>query len=670
VVSALAGEARTLAECERHYRAGDYDAAAALLLTLLEDDPGNAPATGLLGMCRLRANELALALPLLARARKLAPNDPYLRLNHGLGLQEAGEHAAAADAFRSCAQALPLDPAPFLNLAAALIALDRAADALDAAKRARRRAPRLPQAHYMVGLALLGVSRTADAETSFAAALRLAPRFSDGWLNLGVARYRCNNIAGAKAAMRQALAIDPNNRAAAANLGSFMRFSGEGEAGEALLREFLTRDPDAIEIRLNFVADLLEEERVAEALAVLDAAPPPAAPRLRCQWQLQRSLALLQLGRRDEALAALVAAGDIPPELRALGLRRRLALAIGEGDQAGAEAQADALAAALPEPGVLPEHRIMGHYHLARFWLQRNADKAFAQWTEGHRALAKFQPFSREPHRAFVDANIARFDQARFSESPRAGNGDRAPVFIVGMPRSGTTLCEQIIAAHAKAHGAGERGALTQAWNALGGAIDSAPSVERIAALEAAALDRSAEIYLRELHALAPDADRIVDKMPGNFLFLGLVGLMLPGARIIHCMRDPRDVGLSIFTFRFYGHHPYAHDLADLGWYIAEHDRLMAHWKAVLPNPILSVQLKDWVEDAQGTLTHVLDFIDLPYDPACERFYEQDSKVRTVSRNQVRQPINAHGLGRWRRHERQLQPLIAALAEAGALSPE
>jgi hypothetical protein len=163
---------------------------------------------------------------------------------------------------------------------------------------------------------------------------------------------------------------------------------------------------------------------------------------------------------------------------------------------------------------------------------------------------------------------------------------------------------------------------------------------------------------------------RIVDKMPGNFNYLGLVALMLPGATIIYCARDPRDIGLSIFTFRFYGYHPSAHDLADLGWYIAQHERLMAHWRAVLPNPMMTVRLEDWVGDFSGTVRRVLDFLDLPYDPACEHFYEQDSRVRTVSRSQVRQPVNARGLGRWRPYERHLQPLIVELAAAGVALPE
>jgi Sulfotransferase family len=143
---------------------------------------------------------------------------------------------------------------------------------------------------------------------------------------------------------------------------------------------------------------------------------------------------------------------------------------------------------------------------------------------------------------------------------------------------------------------------------------------------------------------------------------------MLPGARIIHCARDPRDIGLSIFTFRFFGYHPYAHDLSDLGWYIGEHERLMRHWREALPNPMLTVQLKDWVEDFSGTLRRVLEFLGLPYDAACERFYEREGRVRTVSRSQVRQPVNARGLGRWRPYENHLQPLITALAEGGALA--
>jgi len=236
-------------------------------------------------------------------------------------------------------------------------------------------------------------------------------------------------------------------------------------------------------------------------------------------------------------------------------------------------------------------------------------------------------------------------------------------VFIVGMPRSGTTLIEQIVSAHAQAHGAGERSALGRAFLALGGG-EGVEALQRIAALDQKTLDAAARSYLAEMKALAPGKTRIIDKMPGNFNYLGLVGLvglMLPGAKIIHCRRDPRDVGLSIFTFRFHGAHGYAHDLGDLGWYIGQHDRLMAHWKQALPNPILDVWLADWVRDFDGTLSRVLNHVDLPPDANCARFHDSNSHVRTVSRAQVRQPVNARGLGRWKSYERELAPLIAEL---------
>jgi len=238
-------------------------------------------------------------------------------------------------------------------------------------------------------------------------------------------------------------------------------------------------------------------------------------------------------------------------------------------------------------------------------------------------------------------------------------------VFIVGMPRSGTTLTEQILDAHTQAHGAGERGALAQVFERLAASEESVESVRRLASLDSAQLESMAQDYLRELRALAPDASRIVDKMPGNFRLLGLVALMLPGAKIIHCVRDPRDIGLSIFSRRFRGYHHYAHDLADLGGYIAEHYRMMAHWKAVLPNQILTLDHSDWIADFDATLAKVLVHVGLPHDSNCARFYESDRLVRTASRYQVRRPINAAGVGRWKVFAEELHPLIAALETGG-----
>jgi Tfp pilus assembly protein PilF len=562
---------------------------------------------------------------------------------------------------------------PLIALAAARLDQGDARAALFTASEALHRAAHLPQAHYVYGQAWTALGNHGHAERAFAAALQLAPAWADAWVNYGIARYRQGAIEDAKTAMRQALRAAPGHAAATANLGAFLRISGDSETAEKLLAATVAREPQNAAARLNLVADLLQAERAAEALALLEAAEPPAGDALALRhWLLQKSLALLQLARPAEArtvLDALAALGPLPRALAPIWYWRQVLLALAEGDGARAQAAAAKMEAVLEEVGAeaVPEHRIMAHYDLAKFWSGLEArQRAFAHWQAGHALLKLSQPFSRDAHRAFVDANIATFDRARFASGPRARNHDLAPVFIVGMPRSGTTLVEQTLDAHRDCHGAGERSALMHSFATLGGSIDGAAAAQRVGACDAATLDATASRYLDALRALAPGQSRIVDKMPGNFNYLGLAGLMLPGARIIHCARDPRDIGLSIFTFRFHGVHAYAHDLGDLGWYIGEHDRLMAHWKAVLPNSILTVNLSDWVEDFAGTLARVLGHLDLPHDPACERFYEHEGRVRTVSRAQVREPVNARGLGRWRPYANELAPMIAELDRAGA----
>ena len=544
--------------------------------------------------------------------------------------------------------------------------------ALTAAREAAAAAPDAPVPYYAQGELLTQIGDDAGAVQAFADALRHAPAWPDAWINLGLARYRQGAIGAAKMAMRQALQVAPNHPVATANLAAFLRITGSAEAAETMLRETLASTPENSGARLHLAAELLHRGSGAEAMALLDAVPPPPEAPAQRQWQLARAMGLLQLGHAEAARAALdaiAALGPVPPEIAPLFIYRYVLLAQLERDAPGALQAAHEMAASIEQmgPHAVPEHRLMAHYDLAKFFEGvGDANAAVHHWTKGHALLRASQPFSRQTFLDHINTSMQCFDAARLTEGPRAANRDPAPVFIVGMPRSGTTLCEQILAAHPQVHGAGERSALGEMALRLGGADDTS-ALPRIAGLDADALDQAAAQYLAALHALAPGKTRIVDKMPGNEMHLGLIALMLPGARIIHCTRDPRDIGLSIWTYRFYGEHPYAHDLADLGFTIAQRSRLMAHWRAVLPNPILTVALEDWVWDFDATLSRVLKHLDLPPDPACARFYESDRQVWTVSRTQVRQPVNARGLGRWQAYAEQLAPLIAELETAGML---
>jgi tetratricopeptide (TPR) repeat protein len=661
---------RSVAEAEALYRQGAFGAAAALLGSLATVAAPDPTVLRLLGLALVRHGAVAEGVERLRQAQALAPEDPWTALHLGIGLRIAGAQDEAVGLFRRAHEQMPLDPAPLLNWAGALLALGDAAGAVRLARRARLRAPGMAEAHYVLGQALLGAERWAEAAAASARAAQLAPGFADAWVNLGVAEYRQGRIEAPKDAMRAALRADSQHAAAAANLGAFLRLTGGMDEAENLLRQ-AARDPRALEARLNLAAGLLQEERNAEALAILQAELPDD-PALARHWRLQLALALLNTGAAARARAVLETIGEVPPALAPLLSWRRALLALAERDHAAARGHAEAAEAALVSAGhaMLPEHRIMAHYDLAKFWSGAGEpDRAFPFWVRGHALLRRMQPFSRAAYREFVDATIGAFSRARLREGQVASNRDPAPVFIVGMPRSGTTLAEQILAAHPEVHGAGERTALGTLFAELGGHGESAAAARRVAGLDAATLSAAAERYLAALHALAPQALRIVDKMPANFRYLGLIALMLPGARVIHCVRDPRDIGFSIFTFRFYGQHAYAHDLADLGWYIAEHDRLMAHWRAALPEPPLTLALSDWVQDFPGTLQRVLDFVDLPYAAECERFHERDAPVRTVSRAQVRQPVNARGFGRWRPYQRHLAPMFAELGPIASTTP-
>ena len=658
------------AEGVARYQAGEPLAAAGLFAAVLDCAPDHAAALRLRGLALVRAGQVKAALPLLARARRLDWNEPLTHLHYGIGLLEAGRPARAAALFRRAVAMLPDDPSAWLNFSAALTALNQAPAARAAARRALAKAPQMAEAHYTLGLAERAARNMVGARAAFLKATELAPDLAEAWTNLGLAALQLGRFGEAVQATRRAVEARPGFSAAEANLGGFMLLRGEHDEALALLRTVVERDAGCIAAKLNLANALLLDGEVAEAMKLLHGQVP--AGREGVHWRAYRASALMLAGRPVLAKAELDAIPEPYGDGEILIVWRRLALAEHAGDADAFEPLVARLGELAEEEGAsLLEHRVLGHFDLAGFHnRRRDNERAFTHWKAGHRLMSRVQPFSRDQFRRFVDANIAAFDAARLSGGPRAANADPAPVFIVGTPRSGTTLTEQVLAAHAQVHGSGELANLTQMIGRLAGPPLLAPTIAGLAALDAAALDEAAARYLADLHALAPEARFITDKMPGNALHLGFIATLLPGARVILCRRDLRDAGLSIFQLRFFGYHPYAHDLADLGWYMGEHERLVAHWRAVLPLPLLEVSLTDWVEDFAGTLNRVLAFLDLPHDPACEQFHRQRRRVRTASAAQVRQPINARGIGRWKRYAAQLAPMIAELEAAGVVDPE
>ncbi len=258
--------------------------------------------------------------------------------------------------------------------------------------------------------------------------------------------------------------------------------------------------------------------------------------------------------------------------------------------------------------------------------------------------------FDRDQYGAAIDAMMCRYRAGALEGLPRGNPSDR-PIFIVGAPRSGTTLVEQILAAHPHVHGAGELPDI----NALFAVTDHEQPAE---------IRTAATSYLERLQTLDRNAQFITDKMPFNAMRLGFIAQLFPNARVIHCVRDPQDTAISIFGRNFSDWHTYATKLENIGCYIGHHERLMEHWQAVLPVPILEVGYEQLAQRGAPAIRWLLDALALPWDPAVLRFHEATRSVRSASYAQVHQPLYTTSIGRSRGYVRHLHGFERARAEA------
>ncbi|WP_276329890.1 tetratricopeptide repeat-containing sulfotransferase family protein [Rhodobium orientis] len=293
----------------------------------------------------------------------------------------------------------------------------------------------------------------------------------------------------------------------------------------------------------------------------------------------------------------------------------------------------------------------------------KNFDKAFEYYILANESRSRRRPFDKDQFRRDIDDLIASFTEDVVASLSDAGCESRKPVFVVGLPRSGTTLTEQILSSHSKVYGAGELrriSVIVTAMKALEVPGVAYPrDVERIVR---STLRKHGEQYLQIAGKRAPEgAERIVDKMPGNILHVGLIGTMFPNATLIHCMRDPMDTAVSCFMQNFKETLSFTTDLGALGLYYRETLRLMEHWKAIFPGRILEVQYEDTIADPETMSRKLIAHAGLEWENQCLDFHKTERTVRTASQWQVRQPIYKTSVEKWRRYEKHLGPLIAAL---------
>ncbi len=652
-------------------------------------------------LCNLAEVQRAARRPLEAeastrRALKLCPDYPEALLNLAAALFQQKRFADAEDAARSALRLRPDFVGAHAALADALREQGRLRDAEESYRRVLALASDHDTAMANLGLMLLHIGRM---EEGLELCRQAASRSSGEILprqNLARMLLEYGRLDEAMQILEQALERTPN--AAEISLLIGIAWDELGEVAEAAnwLNRALHLDDGLLEARVRLAGLEADVENHQQALDILESVLQIDPARLDAI--MGKARARLSLGDVDGSVADYRDAIRRYPESAALRAALGATLSSG-GDIAGAvECQREAIAlnkqcvpayagllttlrhkasdeerdaalALLDAPWMTDDKRASVRFGLAAYYDGKGEwDEAAKQMVQAN-ALRKdadarrHRSYDPSFYEALVDRIIDTFTPALFEKLRGQGSDSERPVFIVGMPRSGTTLTEQILASHPAVFGAGERSFARQSLALLPHLMqrENDDPLQCLREVDRDTLQTAAAWHLGRFDALgAGEAQRIVDKMPDNYSLLGWLAVLFPRARFIHCRRDPRDVALSCWTTNFSAIR-WANDLDHLARRMEQHRRLMEHWRHVLPVPMLEIDYEDMVADQEGQSRKLIEWLGLDWNDRCLSFFATERLVRTASVTQVRQPIYRRSVERWRHYESMLAPLSARL---------
>jgi len=600
-----------LSDAEKNYRA------------VLQAASGHVGAMHELGVLCLQSDRLDEAIGLLREAARGDSNSAAVHNNLGVALVTAKRFEEAAEVYKRCLAIDPKSVRFLVNLGGILNALGRSEEALSPLRKAITLTPNFIEAYAQLGAALMELGRHEEALVCLRKIIALDPRQPEPHNNLGLTLLQLGRSEAAMSAFEKALALKPDFVEALNNLGNTL---GELERWEEAVRYFeraLALEPGFADARYNLGKTLAELGRLEEARAAYEHAIvlTPKRPDIH--------ISLSNIKRFQE--------GD--PEIAAMEVL------------------------AQNEASLLEEERIDLHFAMAKAYddLHWHA-LAFEHMKKGNVLKRASIAYDEKHELDRLAARAAVFTRDMIETRRGGGDPSELPVFILGMPRSGTSLVEQVLASHPRAFGAGELPFLSER---SGTGKTEWESPERVATLSDEDLQQFGSRCVARLRSLAPQADRITDKMPGNFQHIGLIYLTLPQARIIHVRRDPRDTCLSCYSWLFESGLEFTYDLGELGRYYRAYEAMMAHWRAVLPEgAMLEVQYEALVGNFEEEARRILEHCGLEWDERCLEFHKTKRRVRTASAVQVRQPLYKSSIGRWQPYKEQLRPLLDALGMA------
>jgi tetratricopeptide (TPR) repeat protein len=631
-----------------HHKAGRLQQAEAIYRQVLQTDPRHPDALHLLGLIALHSRNYAIASQLIGRAIDAGPSS-QMHYNLGIALQAEGKILQAIENYRQAVLLQPDFAEAHDNLGTALQDEGRLEDAVASHRRAISLKPGLAGAHFNIGNALQKLARPGEAIESYRQAIFLNPNFADAHGNMGNALRAQGRLNEALASYRKALSLKPDSAELHCNLGNVLR--DQRRLDEAIIhyRRALSLKPDMAEAHCNLGLVLEAQDHKEEAIASCTSALAlkPGLP------EAHVALASIHLdhGEFEAARDALSRALESSPDCaNAWAMLTKLRKMTPQDDWI------ESALRLLSKPALQRTDRIEMLYAVGKYYDDTGQfDLAFPAYREANVLQRRMQGgFDRTKCSGSVDATMAAYPAALLARRHAEASASERPVLVVGMPRSGTSLVEQIIASHPQAFGAGELGF----WTRQAAQVHP-PAIEHGNAMFIA---DAAAAYEQLLQRYSTEAIRVVDKKPENFFHLGLVHTVFPQASIIHLKRNPVDTCLSIHFHSFAPSHAYATDLDDLAFFYLEYSRLMQHWRESLPaGRILEVPYEELIEDQAEWSRRIIEFIGLQWDERCLEFYKTARKVGTPSNWQARQRIYRDSKERWRNYEAYVEPLLGLL---------
>jgi len=643
-----------LPEALCHHQQGNLEEARKLYEKVIQAHPNHPDALNLLGCLYSQTGDSQRGESLLKKAVEVSPSSAPIWFNLANLQRERNKIEESLDSLQKTLEIDPTHAQACDQLCALALQVGQFGEAERAGRKAVRLAANNASCWNNLGAALYRKGNLQEAESCFLKACELNPDLLGPLGNLGACYMDMGQLNRAFDILEQAIAKELPNSENLNNMGCVIRLLGDGLGSIAMMEKALALDPANSSIRNNYGLALKAGEKIEDACRVFESLLEDDPTFLMAR--MNHAAILVDLGRFPDASRAYERIISDHPEMceayRLMGYLSKWK----EDDPL-----LDEMQTILKNSNLPGEQSLHLHFALAKAYDDLGEIKrSFSHFESGNQITRQGLNYSTGSQKSSFEDMKRFFTPSLFESQKGSGFKSTIPIFILGMPRSGTSLVEQILSSHPTVRGAGER---TDMAYLLFGPDSPFENPNSFAEVSSGKINfsRLGEEYTKRISQASGGVSHVTDKMPHNFQYIGLIHMMLPNAAIIHCTRDPMDTCFSCYTNYFTGYHPYSYNQQELGEYYLLYRDLMSHWHDVLPGRILDLDYESLVENPEREIRRLLDYCSLSWDDRCLRFHETRRAVTSMSSSQVRRPLYKGSIEKWKRFEPYLQPLIEVL---------